>query len=79
MTQYFSVTTGSSYLSASDKRVHIGLGRDKTARSVTIRWPSGLEQTLRNMSADRRLTLKEIDARSVPDHDPEPGLANGHR
>jgi hypothetical protein len=50
-------------LSASDKRVHVGLGRDKTARSVTIRWPSGLEQTLRNVPADRALTLKEIEAK----------------
>jgi enediyne biosynthesis protein E4 len=62
--QHFSVTTGSSYLSASDKRVHVGLGRDKSARSITIRWPSGLEQTLRNVPADRALTLKEMDARS---------------
>ena len=35
LTQHFSVTTGSSYLSASDKRVHVGLGRDKVARSIT--------------------------------------------
>jgi enediyne biosynthesis protein E4 len=62
LTQYFSVTTGSSYLSASDKRVHVGLGRDAVARSVSIRWPSGLTQTVRNVPANRALTLKEIDA-----------------
>ena len=62
LTQYFSVTTGSSYLSASDKRVHVGLGHDAVARSISIRWPSGLGQTLRNVPANRALTLREIDA-----------------
>jgi hypothetical protein len=61
--QHFSVTTGSSYLSASDKRVHVGLGRDKVARSISIRWPSGLGQMLRDVPANRALTLREIDAR----------------
>jgi hypothetical protein len=63
LTQYFAVTTGSSYLSASDKRVDVGLGRDHVARSITIRWPSGLSQTLRDVPANRALVLKEIDAR----------------
>jgi len=63
MSQYFLVTAASSYLSASDKRVHVGLGRDKAARSVTIRWPSGAVQTLRDVQANRAITLKESDAR----------------
>jgi enediyne biosynthesis protein E4 len=63
LTQHFSVTTGSSYLSASDKRVHVGLGRERTARSITVRWPSGREQTLRDVPANQALTLREADAR----------------
>jgi hypothetical protein len=63
LTQHFSVTTGSSYLSASDKRVHVGLGRDTVASSITIRWPSGLAQTLRDVPANHAMTLKESDAR----------------
>jgi len=63
MTQYFAVTSGSSYLSASDKRVLVGLGRDRTARSITIRWPSGAVQTLRDVQANRAITLKESDSR----------------
>jgi hypothetical protein len=62
-TQYFAVTSGSSYLSASDKRVLVGLGRDKAARSITVKWPSGATQTLRDVTANRALTLKESDAR----------------
>ena len=63
LTQYFAVTSGSSYLSASDKRVLVGLGRDRTARSITIRWPSGAVQTLRDVQANRAITLKESDSR----------------
>ena len=63
LTQSFSVTTGSSYLSASDKRVHVGLGRDTVARSIEIRWPSGAVQTLRDVPVNRSLTLSEPDAR----------------
>jgi hypothetical protein len=57
--QHFAVTTGSSYLSASDKRVHVGLGRDTVARTITVRWPSGAVQTLRDVPVNRVLTLKE--------------------
>jgi len=63
LSQRASVTTGSSYLSASDKRVAVGLGRDTVARRVTIRWPSGLTQTLRDVPANRALTLRESNAR----------------
>src|SRR6185503_12486047 len=63
LSQRASVTTGSSYLSASDKRVAVGLGRDTVARRVTIRWPSGRTQILRDVPANRALTLRESDAR----------------
>jgi len=62
-TQHYFVTTGSSYLSASDRRLHIGLGKDNSAKSVTVRWPSGASQTLRDVAARRTLVLKEADAR----------------
>jgi hypothetical protein len=63
LTQHFSATTGSSYLSASDKRIHVGVGRDRTVRSIYVRWPSGMEQTLRDVPANQALTLRESDAR----------------
>ena len=62
LTQRFFVTTGSSYLSASDKRVHVGLGSDASVRRLTIRWPGGGVQTLENITANRAVTLKESDA-----------------
>ena len=41
LTQYATVTTAVGYLSASDKRLIVGLGSDTTASLVEIRWPSG--------------------------------------
>jgi|SRR5579871_1314356 len=57
--QYGYVSTAGSYLSASDKRVHFGLGADSRVRTIEIRWPSGTVQTLRDVAADQILTVRE--------------------
>jgi hypothetical protein len=57
--QYATVSTASSYLSASDKRVQFGLGRDAVAQTLEIRWPSGITQTLTNVRADQLLKIDE--------------------
>jgi hypothetical protein len=57
--QYATVTTASSYLSSSDKRVHLGLGPEDTVRVLEIRWPSGIVQTLKNIHADQILKIDE--------------------
>jgi hypothetical protein len=57
--QYATVTTTSSYLSSSDKRVHFGLGRATGAQKLEIRWPSGVVQTLENVHGDEILTIDE--------------------
>jgi len=51
-------TTAGSYLSASDKRLHFGLGAAETAH-VEIMWPSGTRQTLNNVRADQFLEVRE--------------------
>jgi hypothetical protein len=51
-------TTSGSYLSANDKRLHFGLGGAKTA-DVEVAWPSGLRQTLKAVSADQFLEVRE--------------------
>jgi len=55
------VNTGGSYQSASDKRVHFGLGADKRCASVEIQWPSGIVQRLQNVTGNQILRLKEPD------------------
>jgi hypothetical protein len=57
--QYSTVTTAGSYLSSNDKRAHFGLGPDTVAKSVEIRWPSGIVQTLNNVRGDQILTVDE--------------------
>jgi len=57
--QYATVSTGGSYFSANDKRVHFGLGRDRSVRSLEIAWPSGAVQTLHDLAVDRILTVWE--------------------
>ena len=57
--QHAMVSTASSYLSASDKRVHFGLGKDRRARLIEIHWPSGAVQRLEEVAADQILTVRE--------------------
>jgi hypothetical protein len=51
-------TTSGSYVSASDKRLHFGLGTAETAK-VEIHWPSGTEQILEGVKANQFLEVKE--------------------
>jgi enediyne biosynthesis protein E4 len=58
-TQYGFVTTAGSYLSASDKRLHFGLGADRDVRLLEITWPSGTVQHIENVKADQVLAVRE--------------------
>lgn len=58
-TQYGLVSTASSYLSASDKRVHFGLGSDTQIKEMVIHWPSGVVQRLQNLNVNTVLTVEE--------------------
>ena len=51
-------TSAGSYLSASDKRLHFGLGSNATA-TVEVAWPSGSRQTLNGVHADQFLAVVE--------------------
>jgi hypothetical protein len=64
--QFATVTTASSYLSSGDKRIHFGLGKEKSAESIEIRWPSGIVQTLQNIPADQILQVDEPSAPAKP-------------
>ena len=47
------VKGGGSYLSASDYRLHFGLGKRPQIDSLEIRWPSGIEERLKNIKANQ--------------------------
>ena len=57
--QFNHMTTASGYASSSAGPVHFGLGDARVANEVEIRWPSGTEQTLKNVATDRVLQVKE--------------------
>ena len=57
--------TDGSYLSASDKRVHFGLGQSATLDTLTVQWPSGHKDVIRGLVADRYITLREGDSNPV--------------
>ncbi len=57
--QWDTVTTSGGYLSASDPRVHFGMGDSPVADSIEIRWPSGIVQTLTNIKGDRQIQIDE--------------------
>jgi enediyne biosynthesis protein E4 len=54
-----SATTAGSYLSASDPRVHIGLGDAALVTRATLRWPSGRTDVYDNVKADQIVTWRE--------------------
>jgi enediyne biosynthesis protein E4 len=50
---------GTSYLSASDPRLLFGLGSNQKVDELEVKWPSGQTSTLKNLSADRYVTITE--------------------
>ncbi len=59
MKQIATVRAGSSYLSASDRRVYFGLGNLTKLDEVTVSWPSGKRESFKNLAADMFYTLTE--------------------
>jgi hypothetical protein len=52
------VLSQSSFYSASDPRLHFGLGGE-TSADLEIRWPSGMRQTLKGVEANQIVVVKE--------------------
>ena len=52
-------TGGASYMSASDPRIHFGLGKRTKIDSLVITWPSGQVDKLANVPIDTIIAVKE--------------------
>ena len=50
---------GTSYMSASDPRIHFGLGKRSRVDSLVINWPSGQVDKLTNLPVDKIIAVKE--------------------
>jgi hypothetical protein len=59
MTQNAEVRANSSFESASDPRVHFGLGSATRVESIVVHWPSGKVDRLNGEAADQELVIEE--------------------
>jgi hypothetical protein len=59
LTQRMEARTNSSFESASDPRLHFGLGTSRRADSITVRWPSGKSDQVGEEAADQELVIGE--------------------
>jgi hypothetical protein len=58
-TQVRWLTSGTSYLAASDPRVSFGLGPAESVELLEVRWPSGAVQSWETIRADRVVQIRE--------------------
>jgi hypothetical protein len=50
------------FMGQSPPEIHLGLGAAERIDRLTVRWPSGLEQTFEDLPANCRITITEGDA-----------------
>jgi enediyne biosynthesis protein E4 len=59
LTQTAEVRANSSFESASDPRLHFGLGSAARVDSITVHWPSGAVDRIGSLAADQEVTIEE--------------------
>ncbi|HEU4753572.1 MAG TPA: CRTAC1 family protein, partial [Armatimonadota bacterium] len=57
--QLQQVSGGSGFCAQNSRTLHFGLGKNAQIEKVAIRWPSGREQTLTGVEADKLHVVKE--------------------
>src|SRR5262249_22235927 len=65
-------TGGGSYLSASDGRLHFGLGGARTVERIAVKWPTGRVDVYKDLTADTGYLLREgdLNAKTLPGFKP---------
>ncbi|MHC4094073.1 MAG: ASPIC/UnbV domain-containing protein, partial [Planctomycetota bacterium] len=58
-------TSGGSYLSQHDSRIHFGLGPHEKVGLLEVIWPDGSRQAIKNVAVDRLLTVRQQPARGA--------------
>jgi enediyne biosynthesis protein E4 len=64
--QVDEVRANSSFLSASDSRLHFGLGSATRVDQVAVRWPSGLAEKFASVPVDRETVIREGLGEAIP-------------
>ncbi len=57
--QVQQIAGGCGFAAENDRRLHFGLGHDPAIESITIQWPSGKLQTLKNWTLEQVNVVKE--------------------
>lgn len=68
--QIQEVKAGSGYISQNDLRLHFGLEKATIMDEVTIRWPNGESEILKNVAADFIYTV--VEGQGIKDKQPLP-------
>lgn len=63
LSQFDHVSTANGIYSASDKRLHFGLGKETEVKELEIAWPSGTVQILSSVKANQVLQVVEPGGR----------------
>ncbi|GAB3221486.1 VCBS repeat-containing protein [Spirosoma arcticum] len=63
--QYAYQSPVKGYLSSMGTPLHFGLGNQAMVDSLTVTWPDGRGQTLRNVRANQQLTLRYADSQEA--------------
>jgi len=63
--QFGTVSSAASYLSAQDLRMHFGLGSAEGVAEIRVEWPSGARQRIFKAATQQQRTIQEPDARSA--------------
>jgi hypothetical protein len=53
------VTSQSSYYSHNDMRLHFGMGANKKAEQIEIRWPGGRTEIIKDVAVNQIVTIRE--------------------
>jgi len=62
-----------SYCSAQDPRIYFGLGKHDKVDTLTVRWPSGYVQAMKDIPADTIVRVTEgVDAKALKYPPPHP-------
>lgn len=64
-TQIRDIRSGDGFRYMSSLNAHFGLGTDSTISSITVRWPSGIVNTVENPAINGTLTIVEDQTSSV--------------
>lgn len=65
ITQIRQMNNGSHYVCQNSPVPHFGLGSATYAEAITVTWPSGLKQVLRQVPADQILTITESEPLTI--------------